>query len=81
MSKTQCLFTFTREIFYLNQPSNVENICFVKKIANNQFYSMYLGFLHQRYLMDRVCYRHLDPQAVFHFFLFVRTQVTSVGLS
>ncbi len=35
----------------------------------------------QRYIIYRVSYRYLDPEAVFQLLLFVKTQVTSGGIS
>jgi hypothetical protein len=35
------------------------------------------GLYPQRYIIDRVSYRYLDPEAVFQLLLFVKTQVTS----
>ncbi len=34
----------------------------------------------QRYIINRVSYQYLDPEAVFQLLLFVKTQVTSGGI-
>jgi hypothetical protein len=34
----------------------------------------------QRYIINRVSYQYLDPEAAFQLLLFVKTQVTSGGI-